>query len=159
MVRWRTFFRLGIIFNLSVGLVFALVAVLVVLRVNYTMRQYALTEAETKARLMLDRNLAIHTYFSHNLKPELFELTDPFVSDDYFSPTWMSSTYAVRQIEEYFKSLNLEDYYYKESAINARSPNNEADAFERAFIEELNQNPDLIVGLSLGEEKSISWKA
>ena len=136
--------KIGSLLNLVVGAVFVVVAVMVVIVVNYHMRQQALTEAESKARILLDRNLASHTYFSHNLKPRLFEWTEPFRSDDYFDPTWMSSTYAVREIDEYFKSLSPADYYYKECAINARSPENEADAYERAFIDELNANPELV---------------
>ena len=58
-------------------------------------------EAKTKAQLILDRNLATHTYFSHTLKPKV--------------------------IDKNFKSLNNEEYYYKECSINARSPENEAD--------------------------------
>lgn len=112
---------------------------------SQAMRRQALNEAEFKDHLLLERNLAIHTYFSHDLKPKLFELIDslPTLSEDYFEPTWMSSTYAIRKIDKYFQELSPAEYYYKESAINARSPENEADAYERAFIEELNANPDL----------------
>jgi PAS domain S-box-containing protein len=56
----------------------------------------------------------------------------------------MSSTYAVREIQEYFQSLSPTDYYYKECAINARSPENEADAYESAFIAEMNADPELV---------------
>jgi C4-dicarboxylate-specific signal transduction histidine kinase len=136
--------KIGLFLNLIAGAVFILVAVLVIILTNYQARQQALAEAEAKARILLDRNLATHTYFSHNLKPNLFEWTEPFREDDYFDPTWMSSTYAVREIDKYFKSLNLADYYYKEAAINARSPENEADAFEKLFIEALNTNPELV---------------
>jgi diguanylate cyclase (GGDEF)-like protein/PAS domain S-box-containing protein len=135
--------EIGLLLSLVVGAVFIVVAMIVVLLVNHHARQQALTEATSKACILLSRNLATHTYFSHDLKPSLFEWTEPFRSDDYFDPTWMSSTYAVREIDEYFKSLNPADYYYKECAINARSPENEADAYERAFLDELNANPDL----------------
>ncbi len=113
------------------------------------MRSQALVEAEAKARILLDRNLATHTYFSHDMKPNLFEWTEPFRSDDYFDPTWMSSTYAVRHIDQYFKSLSDADYYYKEAAINARSPENEADAYERTFLDWLNADPDLVIDTSV----------
>ncbi len=78
--------------------------------------------------LILDRNLAIHTYFNHDLKPAVFELTEPIIEDGYFDPTWMSSTYAVREIEGYFQDLNSYNFYYKEAAIDTRSPKNEVDA-------------------------------
>jgi methyl-accepting chemotaxis protein len=55
----------------------------------------------------------------------------------------MSSTFAVREIDKYYQLLESEGYYYKECAINARSPENEADAFETAFIQEINANQNL----------------
>ncbi|MBF0551695.1 MAG: DUF3365 domain-containing protein, partial [Deltaproteobacteria bacterium] len=110
---------------------FVLSGTAVVFFLNYSMRAQALPEAEETARILLDHNLAIHTYFSHQLKPSLFKWSDSFRSKDYFDPAWMSSTYAVREIYNYFKSLDRNDYSYKECAINARSPLNEADEFER----------------------------
>jgi len=65
-----------------------------------------------KARLILDRNLATHTYFSHILKPGIFEWSKPFRTKEYFDPAWMSSTYAIREIEKYFKSINSTPTYY-----------------------------------------------
>jgi HAMP domain-containing protein len=40
-------------------------------------------------------------------------------------------------------ALNKEGYYYKECAINARSPLNEADDFEKEFLLKLNNDPKL----------------
>jgi hypothetical protein len=136
--------RIGTFFNLVVGAIFVGAAVVLVILVNAHMKEQALVEAESKARLLLDRNLATHTYFSHNLKPSLFAWTEPFRPADYFDPTWMSSTYAVREIDGYFQTLNPANYYYKEAAVNARSPQNEADAFEQTFLDKLNADPDLI---------------
>jgi len=53
----------------------------------------------------------------------------------------MSSTYAVREMNKYFLEASPTEYYYKECAINARSPENEADEHERLFLQELNANP------------------
>ena len=111
--------------------------------INWQMKRYAREEAREKALMMLDQNLAIHTYFSHQLKPDLFKKMRPIMADNYFDPVWMSSTYAVRGIDQYYRSIAGRDYYYKECAINARSPENEADKFERVFIEKLNKNPAL----------------
>jgi len=122
---------------------YLIVAATVVVMINYQMRQQALFEAESKARLILDHNLATHTYFSQQLKPKLFDWSKSFRSPDYFEPTWMSSTYAVREIEKYFKTLSPWNYYYKECAINARSPENEADPYEQSFLEELAKHPKL----------------
>ena len=129
---------------LSVGLFFLAAGFFAVFMLNHQMKHQALIEAESKARILLDRNLATHTYFTHNLKPALFGLTDSIRDDAYFEPVWMSSAYAVRKIEQYFKSLNPAGYYYKECAINARSPENEADQREKIFLEELNADPELI---------------
>jgi len=128
----------------AIGICFLTVGFIIVFLLNYQMKHQALVEAESKARIILDRNLAIHTYFTHQLKPKLFKLTNPIAPDEYFEPVWMSSTYAVREMDKYFRSLSPADYYYKECAIDARSPDNEADAYERNFLEELNANPELI---------------
>ena len=61
----------------------------------------------------------------------------------------MSSTYAVREIDKEFQRLTDANYYYKECAINARSPANEADDYERSFMQELNADPKLIMRSTL----------
>jgi hypothetical protein len=135
--------KISLLLNVTVAVAFIAVATLLIYMVNREQREQALIQAESKARVMLDRNLATHTYFTRQLKPNVMELTEPIRSWDYFDPAWMSSTYAVREMDKYFKGLSEEKYYYKEGAINARSPENEADEYERAFIEELNANPEL----------------
>ncbi len=108
------------------------------------LRQEALREAEKDARFILERNLAIHSYFAHQLKPRVFELAAKVAGPDYFEPAWMSSTYAIRGIDQHFHALTKSGYYYKECAVNARSPHNEADPYERSFIEELKTDPTLM---------------
>jgi hypothetical protein len=135
--------RLGMFLNVGIGIVFLMAAVIIVIIVNYGMRQQALIEAQAKARIILDRNLATHTYFSQIMKPSIFAWSEPFRSKEYFDHTWMSSTYAIREIEKYFKSLNPSGYSFKDAAIDARSPENEADEYERAFIEKLNADKRL----------------
>jgi HAMP domain-containing protein len=122
---------------------FAVAAIVAVWLVHTHMDKQALLEASNKARLILDRNLATHTYFSHQLKPKVFAVVDKVMPADYFEPVWMSSTYAIRGIDQYFKSLSQDQYYYKECAINARNPLNEADDYEKVFIQELNVQPGL----------------
>ncbi len=136
--------KISTLHNIVVFLVFLIAGVLLIFVVNHSMRQKALEEAKVRARIILDRNLATHTYFSHNLKPALFALTDPYRPKEYFDPTWMSSTYAVRESFKYFKSFGTQDYYYKECAINARSPENEADDYEKVFIRRLNSDTKLV---------------
>lgn len=137
MVGWFRNTRLGMFLNLCIGGFFILAAVVVVVSVNYSMRQQALVEAQSKARIILDRNLATHTYFSRIMKPSIFAWSEPFRSKDYFDHTWMSSTYAIREIEKYFKALNPSGYSFKDSAVDARSPENEAVEYERIFFENL----------------------
>ncbi len=139
--RWRP--SVGTILNLAVGLVFVLAAVLIVALVNYQMRQQALAEAGAKAQLLLDRNLATHAYFSHQLKPKVFPLVPADEAGRYFEPAWMSSTFAIREIDKLFHDLNPRPYYYKEAAINARSPENEADPIEREFLVRINADPSV----------------
>lgn len=127
-------------FNILHALSFVLVAMVIIVAVNVQQRRQALVEAEEKARLILDRNMAIHTFYAKQLKPSIFKLSDAYRSDSYFDPTWMSSTYAVREIDRYYKELARKDYYYKESAINARSPENEADPFEHSIVAEMKQS-------------------
>ncbi len=130
--------------GIAMSTVFVVLCVAVVFVVYTEMRNQALREAESKARLLLDRNLATHTYFTHDLKPKLFELTENVKRQDYFEPVWMSSTYAVRQLNKYFRQLNSNNYYYKECAVNARTPANEADNYEKSFLDQLNRDPKLI---------------
>ncbi|KKL80104.1 hypothetical protein LCGC14_2008100, partial [marine sediment metagenome] len=135
---------ISVYFSIYFALTFIVASIVIVAIVNRSMRNEALSDAREKANVILERNLATHHYFSQELKPKLFDTFAGSQSPDYFEPTWMSSTYAIRQIDKYFNSNSeYSNYYYKECAVNARSPQNEADDYERAFIEELNKDPDL----------------
>jgi hypothetical protein len=137
--------RIGATLLVAIAALFIAGSILTVVLVNRIMDQHALTEAGHKARLLLDQYLSVHAYFSHRLKPTLFKQLADTMDEADFEPVWMSSTYAVRAMHALFAELTEVDYYYKECAINARSPANEADAFEAAFLAELNGNPDLTV--------------
>lgn len=134
---------LTVYLSLILSIFFILASVVVVFLVREAMREQALVEAKAKATILLDRNMATHDYFTNKLKPAVFALTEKYRTPDHFDPTWMSSTYANRSIDQYFSERNRARYYFKNCAINARTPANEADAHERAFIRELNANPDL----------------
>lgn len=123
-------------FYTAVAFVLAVLVTIAVVRSQE--RKQALLEAEKTARILLDRNLATHRYFSEKLKPSVFALTDGYRTPDRFDPVWMSSTFAVREIDKNFRALNHGGYYYKECAINARSPENEANGYETEFIRRLN---------------------
>jgi hypothetical protein len=135
--------RLGTRLAVYFALWFLLAGAATIIVVNMVMRERALSEARDKARIILDHNLAVHTYFTHQLKPHILPVAEQNISEEYFDPVWMSSTYAVREIDDYFRELAPRDYYYKECAINARSPQNEADEFEKAFLRRLNRNSGL----------------
>lgn len=143
MVEKRRHMSLWILLNLGVGVAFLVAAVIMVVAVNQAMRRQAIVEAESKARIILDRNFATHRYFSETLKPSIFKWAEPILTKDHFDPTWMSSTYAIREIEKYFKQLNSSGYYFRDVAINARSPENEADSYERAFLKAVNDDETL----------------
>jgi len=139
----RNVIKLGTLFTLCTVLGSVTVMAIAVTVVDRGMRQQALVEAESKARIFLDRNWATHTYFSRIMKPRILEWTAPLRSTDYFEPSWMSSTFAVRAIDKYFRTVNDAGYYLKDAAVNARSPDNEGDEFEKAFLEELNHDRTL----------------
>jgi hypothetical protein len=134
----RHLMHINSLLTLCTVLVSVAVIATTVILVHRGMRQQALAEAESKARILLDRNWAIHTYFSQIMKPRLLEWTAPLRSVDYFEPSWMSSTFALRMIDRYFQTQNDAGYYLKDAAINARNPDNEADEYEKAFLVELN---------------------
>ncbi len=132
-----------LLLNALLGTAFLAAAGVLAFVISFTMRRQAAEEAQAKAQILLDKALAVHAYYSKELKPRLFELTDPFRPEGYFDPSWMSSSYAVRRLDEYFHGFNPIDYYYKDAVVNARNPGNEADEPERAFLRELNGDPEL----------------
>lgn len=117
---------------------FLVVAVTVVFAVSFSLHALARREARDKAEIIANRSLAVHYYFSDELKPNVFKLSEQIEGPDYFDPVWMSSTYAVRDIQSRFSELMDGDYYYKEAAVNARSPEYEADAVEKEFLVRVN---------------------
>jgi signal transduction histidine kinase len=135
--------RISAILNGTMIIAITVASIIAIILVNYSMQRQALAEAEAKTRLILDRNRAVHEYFSQNLKPNVFHWSDPFRSDEYFDPSWMSSTYALREMGHYFGEFSPTVYYIKDAAVNARTPENEADANERAFLDALNADPQL----------------
>jgi diguanylate cyclase (GGDEF)-like protein/PAS domain S-box-containing protein len=130
--------------QLLTGLVFLILGVVLVLFVVREVQNNAMRAAQEKAEIILYHNLATHLYFTHQLKPAVFELSGANLEEGYFDPRWMSSNYAVREIGKNFQELaDFTGYYYKEAAINARSLENEADPYEREFINALNQDRQL----------------
>lgn len=135
---------MAILINVAMFLTFALAAFFIVSSVNRHGMDKALDEAEQKAHMLMVRNLATHSYFSDELKPSVFSAIKGKLPDSYFDPRWMSSTYAIKGIDKRFREDDdFKNFYYKEAAINARTPANEADEVEREFINRLNRDPAL----------------
>ena len=130
--------------NMVVGILFLLVGAGIIFSVNWAMKEHALLEAKEKALILLERNLATHEYFAEQLKPSVFPLSETRIAEGYFEPRWMSSTFAIRNIDQLFQKYSKHRYYHKECAINARSPENEAEGYEIDFIKQLNADPTLI---------------
>ncbi len=129
--------------NFLIAFIILILSALAIYILRHEMREHFLEAAQEKAKIILDRNMATHAFYSKKLKPAIFKLTDKYRSADYFDPVWMSSTYAIREIDHEFQIINDSQYYYKESAINARSPHNEADEFEKEFITKINHDPSI----------------
>ncbi len=123
---------------------FLVVAIAVVVSVNVSLHALARREAHEKAEIIVARSLATHFYFSDELKPRVFKISKVVEGSDYFDPVWMSSTYAVRDIQRRFSELMEDDYYYKECAVNARSPEYEADSVEVDFLKRVNEDPSVV---------------
>lgn len=132
-------------FVLSLAGAYLVAAAALVVLANLHARDVAREEARHRAHLLVDRSLAIHRFLNRELKPAILEALEGAELPRRFDARWMSSNYVVRRIDETARegAVPGEQYHYKESAIDARSPANEADAFERAFIEEARRDPDL----------------
>ncbi|MBD3173596.1 MAG: DUF3365 domain-containing protein [Armatimonadia bacterium] len=123
--------------TLAMVVFFGLVGACAVYSVNSTMKRMAREDAADRAVLIMDRYLAVHAYFNDQLKPRLFEDQSDLAHDD-FDPHWMSSTFAVRSIDQLAQRMEDGAYYYKECAVNARSPGNEATGYEADYLRALN---------------------
>ena len=70
--------RLGVFINVAKDFVFIVVAVLIIITVDHNMCQQALVEAQSKIRIILDRNLATYIYFTNILKTRIFAWIEPY---------------------------------------------------------------------------------
>lgn len=133
--------RLGKKWAIQSGIFALLATVTLLLVVNFQLRQYAIQEAEEKAKLILQEKQATIKYVIKDLRPGLFKLIkENEVPLSYFEPSWMSATYINRVLMQYFNNSVFREYYYKNATVNARSPENEADQYEKAFLEKVRNN-------------------
>jgi len=143
MAGGRFSISMSLFISIVTGIVFVIAGGAMIAVVHHFMVEESIRQATVETTIILNRNLATHHYFTNELKPDLFAVTDSLYGDDYFDPVWMSSSYVVRKIDAHFREMYADDFYYKECAINARQPFNEADDYERAFLLELNENSAL----------------
>lgn len=68
--------KLSVSLSLVIVILHFLAGLTFILLSHRQLRRQAMAEAEAKAAIILDHNLAIHTYFSRQLKPKLFELIE-----------------------------------------------------------------------------------
>ncbi len=132
---------------LAIGAVYLVASAVAVAFVVHSLRAQTLHDAITSADRALARNLAIHAYINQELKPAVERIGGGADDPTRFDPAWQSSTYAVRRINAHYRHLagtvEVAGLEYKESAIDARSPENEADADERAFLARAAADPAL----------------
>ncbi|EEG78829.1 diguanylate cyclase [Dethiobacter alkaliphilus] len=104
--------------------------------ININMKRVANQEAYRLSQVLASQNLAVHTFINQEQKPSFFDASD--LGEDDFIPELMSSTYMIRQINEHLDPLVPVNYYYKEVAVNARSPQNEAYDYEVEALRRFN---------------------
>ncbi len=127
---------------LTLSAIAILATLLTVYHVRNQVHEQAKREAEAIATSISQRHLAIHQYYADQLKPNLFrDLAGTIDDPDYFNPSWMSSTYAIREIERYFQAQSSKHYRYKECAIDARTPQNEATPEEVKILRQMQDDP------------------
>ncbi|MBN2405220.1 MAG: DUF3365 domain-containing protein [Coriobacteriia bacterium] len=121
-----------------IGVAYVVLVIITVVVVSITLRQEAVDDAADSAQNIIRRYLAIHRYFNDELKPSVFPLSDAAEGDDYFDARWMSSSYAINTIQDYHVDTTKgTPYHYREAAVGARNPANEADAFEAAYFQQI----------------------
>ncbi len=145
--------KIKTILIVSLAILFIIMATVAIFFVQANIRLKCIADAKIQAQRVLDRNLATHEYFSKVLKPAVFKLIEKSVSKDYFDHSWMSSTYVNKEVHKLMTGINPKnsDYYYKECAVNARNPENEADSFEASFIADTNRDKSLILKSEIKE--------
>ncbi len=137
-------YKTATVVSLISVIIILIMSIVFVFIVDFFYKKEALDVAREKAELMLDNNLSIHDYFNKNLKPELLKkLKDTLKEGNHYEPSWMSSSVAVRKLNDYFLQRNNYGYYYKDAAANAINADNKADSFENDYLDRLNKNPNL----------------
>jgi HAMP domain-containing protein len=128
--------------NVVLGAVYLVAALVVVVLVNRHDKRLAVVHATETATVLLERNLAVARLFKEELVPETTRLAAA-AGDHAYVPILTSSIYATRRLDELVHQGGVATYTSKRATIDARTPQNEADAFERDFILRTRREPEL----------------
>lgn len=129
--------------NVVLGATYLLAAFVVVLLVNRQEKAGAVRHATELASVLLDRNRAVTRLYAGELVPAATRLAAGAPHATGYVPILSSSIYATRRLDELVPELGDWKYTSKRATIGARTPSNEADAFERAFIVRTQRDPSL----------------
>ncbi|MFH1981343.1 MAG: DUF3365 domain-containing protein [Pseudomonadota bacterium] len=104
---------------------------------------YVIAHAERDIEYLLLSHKGVHHYVQRVVHPALYELKDIGELDDsFYEPEFLSSSFMVRNIHQYFNEeltgAGHPKIYYKLAATNPRNPVNQADAFEQDLIARFN---------------------
>ncbi len=139
-------------FNVIILLIIFVPSIFLIGLTNFFMKRMAYREAYEKMEILTVRTNAIHEYLNQVARPVIFELMEEYnIPDSFFRPEIMSSTYAVREINNIFKANLDTEYYFKEIADNPRNPENQADAYEREILELFNRDRRITSQEKIGE--------
>lgn len=133
-------YKLSTLTTLALLFIYLIGSAVLVFTVNFHTKRQALLNAERYSGLILDRNVVTHAFFNNVLKTSLLD----HLGDQFFTPGWLSSTFAIKSVTGDYEFFGKEGLYYKEASINARNPANEAGPYERDFISRLNQDTRLM---------------
>ena len=144
---------------ISITLVYAFAAALMVHLVTVDIRAHAIDDAAKLAMVLAEGNEAIAVYFRTDLKPSVMSEFQDDMEEGYFDPAWMSSSSAVRQIDDIRDEISSDAYYYRRCSVGARNPVNEADEFEADFIARANADPNVTEWSGVRERDGVPYYA
>ncbi len=124
--------------------IFGLFIFLEVVFYNQT-QLYVYKEAEKKILNILDGYKAVRRYVENEQKIQIFELQSKgVISEDYFNPILLSSTYGAKGVNQYYNSIRAAEgkppISIKYASPNPTNPNNKATKFEAELLEKFNKN-------------------
>ncbi len=127
-------------FKFIVALFVLLYIVITALVFNFY-RELALKDTRREAFYILDTMNAVRDYVSTVQRPLINELKEKkLLSEDFFDPRLMSSTYITREIYKIQLAKNHINYDYKLVATDPLNPEHEGSEFENEILEGFKEN-------------------